>query len=200
MGKHIGAMSCLLAACLALSCAESGGAVTVDATWNLTCPMDSAVECGSLASETCLGEFGQRAIVGARGSLACDGEPIVAACEAIERANGLQVIFLEASVGADFAFELRGATIDTGDGSVEASECTVTIVEDGLPYDVGRCGTEPPSLEQPCRLTNVSTGNGAVVFDLECHSLISSTTGNAFDVGAVGGGPTTISFSNCDGF
>jgi hypothetical protein len=198
-GKTIGAL-CLFALCLSISCAESAEMASVDATWNLTCPIDSAVGCGSLAEDTCLGDAGQRTIAGERGSTACDGEPLVASCEAIERSNGTRVIFLEASIGSDFAFELRGATVDAGDGSVEASACTVTIVEDGLPYDVGSCGTEPPSMEQPCQLSDVSTDGGDVEFDLLCRSLISSTTENGFDVGAVGGGPTTISFRNCDGF
>lgn len=200
MGKTIGALAYLLALSMSISCAESDGTASVEATWNLTCPIDGAVGCGSLAQDTCLGDGGQRTIDGARGSLACDGEPIVASCEAIERSNGTRVIFLEASVGSDFALELRGATVDGGDGSVVASECTVTIVEDGLPYDVGNCGSEPPSMEQPCQLSNVSTEGGDVEFDLFCRSLISSTTENGFDVGAVGGGPTTISFRNCDGF
>ena len=193
-------MFCLLAVSLTISCAESDGTVSVDASWNLTCPIDTAVDCGSLAVDTCLGDAGQRTIEGARGSTACDGEPVVASCEAIDRSNGTRVIFLEASVGSAFAFELRGATVDANDGSVEAAACTVTIVEDGLPYDVGSCGTEPPSMEQPCQLSNVSTEGGDVVFDLLCRSLISRTTENGFDGGAVGGGPTTISFRKCDGF
>ncbi len=192
----LGALALLSAA----SCAESSNSVTVDAEWNLICPAGNEVGCGSLAEETCLGDVGQRAIMGARGETSCTGEPIVAACEAVERSNGMRVVFLEASVGGDFAFELTGATVDPGDGSMEATACNVTIVEDGLPYDVGSCGEDPPSMEQPCQLSNISTEGGEVVFDLECDALLSSVTGNGFDVGAVGGGPTTIRFNNCDGF
>jgi hypothetical protein len=55
-------------------------------------------------------------------------------------------------------------------------------------------------MEQPCQLSNVSVEGSEVVFDLLCDTLLSSTTGLAFNVGAVGGGPTTIRFANCVGF
>jgi hypothetical protein len=62
------------------------------------------------------------------------------------------------------------------------------------------CGEEPPSLTQPCQLSNVSTEGNEVIFDLECDSLVNSTTGFGVHVGALGGGPTTIRFANCTGF
>ena len=180
------------------SCAGSEGSVAVDSSWNLTCPIDSAVGCGALA-DTCLGSAGERTVIGARGDIACDDQPIAVGCQAIDRPNGVRTIFLEASVGADFALELDGATVDEGNGSVESEGCTVTIVEDGLPYDIGDCGPEPPSMVQPCQVSNVVSDDGTISFDLLCRSLMSSVTGDGFDVGAVGGGPTTISFSNCQG-
>ena len=199
-GINIRVVATLPLLLLALSCAESGGTVLVDVEYNLTCPDDTAVGCGSLASDTCLGSVGQHAIIGARGETSCTGDPIVASCEAVERPNGLTVIFLEANIGSDFAFELQGATIDSGGNGTEQTACNVTITEDGAAYDLGGCGTEAPSMEQPCQLSNISTEGGEVVFDLECKSLISRTTTNGFDVGALGGGPTTIRFSNCSGF
>jgi hypothetical protein len=202
-GRILGALALLSAT----SCAESSNTVTVDAEWNLTCPAGNEVGCGALAPETCLNDSedgffspGWRSILGARGESSCTGEPIVAGCEAVERSSGMRVVFLEASVGGDFAFELTGATVDPGDGSMQQTACNVTVVEDGLPYDVGACGEDPPSMEQPCQLSNISTEGGEVVFDLECDALLSSVTGNGFDLGAVGGGPTTIRFNNCDGF
>ena len=78
----------------------------------------------------------------------------------------------------------------------------LTITEDGAVYggeQAGTCGTEEPSMEQPCRLSNITTGGGAVEFDLECESLISAAVAG-FDVGAIGPGPTTIRFENCTGF
>ena len=195
-------------AVMATGCSEAGtgGAggmgggvspVSVNAEWNLTCPSASGVDCGSLAPETCLGDAGQRSIVGKHGQLSCTGDPIIATCEAVRRADGTRIVTLEANVGDKFAFELRGATIDTGDGSVEQSGCNVTIIENELPYDMGACGTEPPSMEQPCQLSNVSVESSDAVFDLQCNSILSNTTGQGFDVGAVGGGPTTIRFANC---
>lgn len=112
----------------------------------------------------------------------------------------MSIVTLEADVGGNFAFELRGATVDTGNGTVEPSACNVTIIEDGLPYDIGACGMDPPSIEQPCQLSNVAVEGNEISFDLQCDSLISSTTGFAFDVSAVGGGPATIRFTNCIGF
>ena len=50
----------IVGALLALSCAGNEGTVAVDAQWNLTCPSESSVDCGSLG-ETCLGAIGQRA-------------------------------------------------------------------------------------------------------------------------------------------
>ena len=77
------------------------------------------------------------------------------------------------------------------------STCNVKIIEDQLPYDIGPCGTEPPSVEQPCQLSNITVDGGDITFDLRCESLLSSTTGLGFDVGATGGGATTIHFGNC---
>jgi hypothetical protein len=184
----------------ALSCAESGGPVSVDAEWNLTCPASGGAGCGALAEETCLGIVGQRSIVGTHRQPACTGDPIVAICEAVQNSDGTRDVFLETEVGGDFGFQLRGATIDAGDGVVEQTACNVTVIEDGLSYNIGGCGTEPPSMQQPCQLSNVSVEGGDVVFDLECDSVLSDTTGLAFDVGAVGGGPTTLRFANCTGF
>lgn len=188
---HVSRLSWALLLLLALSCADSGGPVLVDAQWNLTCP--SGGDCGSLAPETCLGAIGQRAIVGEHGQVACTDDPILGICEAVDRANGTRFISLEANVGNDFAFELD-AIIGAGDGSVQQSSCNVTIVEDELPYDLGACGSEPPSMEQPCQLSNVSTEGNEVTLDLQCDSLLSSTTGFGFDVDA------TIRFANCTGF
>jgi hypothetical protein len=191
---------CALLPVLALSCAESGGPVSVNAEWNLTCPAAGGAGCGSLAEETCLGIVGQRAIVGEHRQPSCTGDPIIAICEAVEKPDGTRIVSLEADVGGKFAFELRGVTIDVGDGVVEQTGCNVRIIEDQLPYDIGACGTEPPSMEQPCQLSNVSVEGSDVVFDLQCDSLLSSTTELAFNVGAVRGGPTTIHFANCVGF
>lgn len=199
LGKRNGRLSLLVLALGVASCASGEGPVAVDSSWNLTCPIDSAVGCGALV-ETCLGSVGERTVVGGRGDVACNEQPIAVGCQAIDRPSGERTIFLEASVGADYAFELRGATIDTGNGSIEAEGCTVTIVEGGLPYDLGDCGPEPPSMAQPCQVSGVVSEDGELSLDLLCRSLMSSTTGNGFDVGAVGGGPTTISFSNCEGF
>jgi len=191
--------ACLLLSVLALSCTQDGGPVLVDAQWNLTCPPGGEIDCVTPA-ETCLGVAGQREIVGEHRQIACTGRPIVAICEAIQRSDGSRLIFLEANVNNEFALELRGATVDTGDGSMEATACNVTIIEDQVPYDVGDCGQDPPSMAQPCQLSNIETLGNEVVFDLECDALLSSTTGAGFDVGAVGGGPTTIRFANCTGF
>lgn len=184
---------------LALSCADSGGPVTVNAQWNLTCPSGGAAGCGALAEQTCLGRVGQREIVGEYRQIACTGDPIIASCYAVERSDGARVLTLEADVGGDFAFELRGASIDVGDGSLPSPACNVTIIEDGLPYDIGTCGTDPPTVAQPCQLSNISIEGNELSFGLKCDSLLSSTTDLAFDVGAVGGGPTTIRFGNCTG-
>jgi hypothetical protein len=117
-------------------------------------------------------------------------------CEALRRAEGLTSVLLRASAGDDYELELD--VLLGNNGTVE-DRCNVTIVEDGLAYDLGACGTEPLSMEQPCRLSDISTGGGQVAFGLECESLISSTTANGFDVGAVGGGPTFVTFTNCEG-
>jgi hypothetical protein len=192
-------LMCVLVSVLALSCADSGGPVLVDAQWNLTCPADTGVGCGALAPQTCLGTVGQRAIVGEHRQPACTGDPIVAVCEAVQRADGTRIVTLEANIANTFAFELRGATIDA-EGVVEQTACNVAIIEDQVSYDIGGCGQAAPSMEQPCELSDVSVEGNEVSFGLECRSLISSTTEAGFDVGAVGGGPATIRFANCVGF
>jgi len=188
-------LMCVLLPALLLSCAESGGPVYVDAEWNLTCPADAA-SCPGAPAKTCLGTGGQRAIVGEHRQPACTDDPIVAICEAVQHADGTRTVLLRADVGGQFAFELSGATIDAGDGIVETTACTVTITEDGLRSANGFCGTEPPSMEQPCQLTNVLVEGTDVSFDVECDSLSSL----GYGVGAVGGGPTTIRFANCIDF
>ena len=202
--------ACLLVSMLALSCASSDAPVSVDAEWNLSCPGDTDVDCAPIADpQTCLSEDdegvvapGWRSMVGSSGDTACTGDKLVASCEAIDRPDGVRVVFLRVGVGDGFALELRGATVDAGDGSTEQTECYVTITEDGAVYggeQAGTCGTEEPSMEQPCRLSNIMTGGGAVEFDLECESLISAAVAG-FDVGAIGPGPTAIRFENCAGF
>lgn len=189
---------CALLPLLVLSCADSGGPVAVDAQWNLSCP-SSGVGCGSWAQETCIGNGGQREIVGEHGQAACDGDQIIARCVAVDQSDGTRKLTLEANIGDKFAFELRGATVDSG-GSVEQTACNVTIIEDEVPYDVGACGQEPPSVDQPCQLSNISVEGSEVIFGLECDSLLSSVTDLGLDVGALGGGPTPIRFANCSGF
>jgi hypothetical protein len=180
---------CVLVSLLAVSCADSGGPVGVDAQWSLTCPDD--VGCTTPA-ETCLGQGNQRAIVGQNGQGTCTDDPIIASCEAVER-DGTRLVFLEANVGDAFAFELRGARIDPG--GAEETACAVTIVESGDAYGrmLGACGEDPPSMVQPCQLSEISATGGEVGFDLECDALLSSTTGFGFDVRG------TFRFSNCTG-
>ena len=203
-------LSCLLMPMLALSCASNDSTVRVVAEWNLSCPADTDVDCGSFADPpTCLREDedgvvapGWRSIVGSNGETACTGDPIVASCEAIDRMDGRTVVFLEVNVGDEFALDIRGATVDSDDGSMEDSACFVTVTEDSAIYGgmaTGVCGTDEPSMEQPCQLSNITTGGGVVEFDLECESLISSAVAG-FDVGAIGPGPATIRFENCSGF
>lgn len=191
---NIGRFACVLGALLGVSCAGNDGMVMVQAEWNLTCPSGSAVGCGSLG-DTCLGSVGQRAIVGSRGEASCSGDPIDVTCEAIERSNGTSIT-LKANIRNQYAFELDAILND----NVVESFCNVTIIEDQAMYDFGACGMDTPSPEQPCQLSSVSTGNGEVVFDLQCDALVSKTSGLGFDVGAVGGGPATIRFANCTGF
>jgi hypothetical protein len=206
-GSHF---ACFLVSLLVLSCADNDTTATVDAEWNLTCPDDREVGCGSLASGTCLSEDdegvvgpGWRSIVGRSGDTACTGDKLIASCQAVERPSGVTEIHIEANIGDAFAFELAGAAVDSGDGSMTESTCRLRILEDGAEYGglvTGGCGTEAPSMEQPCQLSNIETGGGVVTFGLECASLISATSANGFDLGALGGGPTTMRFSNCAGF
>ncbi len=194
---------CVLLPLFALSCAESGGPVLVDAEWNLTCPGDSGVGCPGAPVDTCLGDGGQRSIVGEHRQPACTGDPIIAICEAVQGADGTRIVTLEANVADDFAFELRATTVETGDGLVEQTDCHVTIIEDHASYGgslLGRCGEDDISMVQPCRLSGISVQGSELSFELECKSLINATSVLAYDVGAVGGGPTTIRFANCTGF
>jgi len=185
----------VLVSLLAVSCADSGGPVGVDAQWSLACPDD--VGCTTPA-ETCLGQGNQRTIVGQNGQGTCTNDPIIASCEAVERSDGTRLVFLEAHVSDRFGFELRGATVDPGDGTREPAACVVTIMEDRHEYGgiemFGACGEDPPSPVQPCQLLNVEISGDELDFDLDCPALLSPTTQVGFDVSA------TIHFSNCTGF
>lgn len=204
----MGRFMCVVVSLLGLSCAGSGGPVLVDAEWNLTCPAGGATGCGSLAEQTCLGAVGQRAIIGEHRQTLCTDDPLIAICETVKRSDGTVDVSLEANVDRDamgfprFAFEL-GARIDPSTGSV--ASCSVTIIEDEVPYDVGvsgaigACGDESPSMQQPCQLSNVSIEGNDVAFDLQCDTLMSSITVLGFDVGGAGSLPASIRFSNCSG-
>lgn len=194
-------VSCLCGVLLVWACASDDGTVAVDAEWNLTCPAGTGVGCGSLG-DTCLGEEGQpgqRAIVGSRGQEACNGSLIDVSCQAVERADGTTFVTLRTSAGDDYGFELDAIL---GDGTVE-SRCNVTIIEDGAAYEFGGCVAAPEAttVERPCQLSSISAAGGEVAFNLECdpNPIVSETTGFGFNVGALGGGPTTITFSNCSG-
>ena len=77
------------------------------------------------------------------------------------------------------------------------SDCTVTIIEDGLAVRRRQTvASETPSMEQPCQLSNVDIEKRrSWRSTLECRSLISSTSGTnvGFDVVDLGSAvPTTI--------
>lgn len=185
---------------LGVSCADDGPVAT-DVFYNLTCPASPAT-C-SPPQSTCLGNGGLREILGVNGEVSsCDEEtPVIAICEATRRPDGGLILTLLASVGDRFGFELRGATLDP-DGSTVSGACELTIIEDQLPYggSLGTCGAEQPSMNQPCQISNVVLGGADISFDVECRTLLSSTTGNSFDVGGPGGVPASIRFARCTGF
>lgn len=197
----MGRLTVAIVALVAVSCSD-GGPTETDTSYNLTCPA-APTECGSLAASTCLGSGGVRNIVGVNGGPSCDDEPpVVAICEATERADGDLILTLVASVGDGFGFSLRGATIDP-EGSMVMGSCEITIVEDQASYggNAGRCGSEPPSMEQPCRISNVTLGgaDADLSFDVECENLVDGVSNRAFDVGGTNGGAATVRFLRCDG-
>lgn len=195
-----GRLACLLSLGLLLSCAQDDSAVFADVQWRLSCPAGGDLGCGSWATDSCIGEGTQRAIVGAHGQAECDDQ-IIAICESVTRTGGTEDdITIEVNVDRGggssprFALELS-AKIDRADDSVEF--CNVTVIEDDVPYDIGECGEDPPAMpQQPCQLTDISTGGNEVSFNLSCKSLISSVTGSALDVDST----SPIRFSNCTGF
>ena len=185
---------------LGVACADEGPVAT-DVFHNLTCPASPA-SCGSRAENTCLGTGGLREILAVHGEVSCDGEtPVVAICEGTRRSDGGLIVTLVASVGDRFAFELRGATVDA-DGSMVSGACEITIIEDRLSYggNSGACGAEPPSMNQPCQISNVVLGGADISFDFECEALLSVVTESGFDVAGPNGGPATVRFARCTGF
>ncbi len=196
----IGRLLGVMVAILGVSCADDGPVAT-DVFYNLTCPAPPAT-CGSLAESTCLGSGALREILGVNGEVSCDDvTPVLAICEGTRRPDGGVILTLVASVGDRFGFELRGATLDP-DGSTVSGPCELTIMEDQLAYggDVGVCGAEPPSMNQPCQISNVVLDGADISFDVRCEALLSGVTGNAFDVGGPNGGPATVRFARCTGF
>jgi len=198
--RGLGNLLAVLLPLLGVGCADAGPVAT-GVLYNLTCPAPPA-GCGSLAAGTCLGTGGLREILAINGEVSCDGEtPVIAICEGTRRSDGGLLLTLVASVGDRFAFELRGATVDS-DGSMVSGACELTIIEDQLSYggNVGACGAEPPSMDQPCQISNVVLGGADISFDVECEALLSNVTEKAFDVGGPNGEPATIRFARCTGF
>lgn len=187
---------------LGVSCAGEGPVAT-DASYNLTCP-DLPASC-SPPQSNCLGNGGFREILGVSGEVSCDGEtPLIAICE-LQRFEGGQLLTLVASVvdefGHEFAFELRGAAVESN-GSVSGTACAITIIEDQVSYGgrLGACGDAQPSMEQPCQISNVVLGDADISFDVACQGLLSDTTGNSYNVGGREGGPARIRFARCTSF
>lgn len=187
-------LSALVAAC------STDGAAATDTTYTLTCPA-APTSCGALAESTCLrpegAPQGERELFLIDDEIACDGDQAVVICEASQTSDGRRNLNLEALVGSSFAFEV--SVVVGGDNSMIEGLCDVTVVEDGLAYGgtLGTCGFEPPSLEQPCQVSNLVIGNidGAdISFDVSCERLLSPTTESGFDVDA------TVRFARCDGF
>ncbi|MDH3623974.1 MAG: hypothetical protein OES69_11870 [Myxococcales bacterium] len=199
--RGLGNLVAVMLPLLGVSCADDGPVAT-GVLYNLTCPA-SPTACGFFPENgTCLGTGGLREILAVNGEVSCDEEtPVTVICEGTRRSDGGLLLTLVASVGDRFAFELRGATVDS-DGSMVSGACELTIIEDELSYggDLGACGNEPPSMDQPCRISNVALGGADVSFDVECEALLSDVTGNAFDVGGPNGGPATVRFARCTGF
>ncbi|MDH3728068.1 MAG: hypothetical protein OER77_11110 [Myxococcales bacterium] len=198
--RGLGNLVAVMLPLLGVACADDGPVAT-DVFYNLTCPASPA-SCGSPAAGTCLGTGGLREILGVNGEASCDGEtPVVGICEGTRRSDGGLILTLVASVGDRFAFELRRATVDS-DGTMVSGGCELTIIEDQLAYggSLGTCGAEPPSMDQPCQISNVALGGADISFDVECEALLSDVTENAFDVGGPNGGPATIRFDRCTGF
>jgi len=184
------------------SCADEGGPVATDTAYLLSCPSETSVPCGAIDQGTCLrpegGPAGARELFGLNGETSCErDDPVLAICEAQETEAGDLLITLEAAVGSQFAFELRGAVVDRDGTNVEGT-CQITIVEDSASYggSLGACGSEPPSLEQPCQISNVVVDDAAGIdlsFDFECEGLISPTSTQGFDVDG------SARFARCQG-
>ena len=207
-GRHIGCLLVVGLAALVVSCADEEGPVAGNAVYTLDCPgQGSGVECGARDPDTCLrpagGGIGAREIRGVNGEVSCDGiSPLVFVCRGQENINGDLLIDLEASVPfgggttTDFGFDLD-ATITT-DGQMITGNCEITITEDEATYggELGGCGFDAPSMEQPCQVSNFVIGDPGEIdlsFDVNCVNLISSISTAGFDVAG------TIQFARCDG-
>ncbi|MEM9728871.1 MAG: hypothetical protein AAF997_09820 [Myxococcota bacterium] len=183
----------------AVGCSGDGGPAATDTEYTLTCP--ASQPCGSLSDTTCLrpegGAVGEREIFAENGELSCDDETTtIVVCEATETTDDRLIVQLEATAGA-FGFDTR--IVASGDGASIDGSCEVTVMEDELAYGgmLGTCGIEPPSMDQPCQISNFTVdeeGPVNVSFDVECVGLLSSVTEEAFDVQA------SIRFARCTGF
>lgn len=180
-------------------CSGDGGPAATDTQYTLTCPA-APTGCGSISEDTCLqpdgGAVGQREIFASNGELSCDDESVaIVICRGSESADGRLTLELEAVVGA-FGFTTR--VVASSDGASVDGRCQVTVIEEDLSYGgpLGACGIDPPSMEQPCQISNFTVDDESsinVSFDVECEALMSDVTTNGFDVQA------SIRFARCTG-
>ena len=98
------------------------------------------------------------------------------ACEVFER-SGRRVLTASVSRGSEFELEIRDAEF-MGMGGPVSGGCQVTVVEGGNEFR-GACSANPPTVAQPCRISNLvintdMDGNQQIEGDLLCFHLRST--------------------------
>lgn len=99
-------------------------------------------------------------------------------CSVNDRA-GRKVLTASVDNADGYGFEIRDAEFPMATGGVvSGAGCTVTVDESGNQYR-GPCGANPPTVDQPCRISNlvVNTdmdGNPQIEGDLLCFHLPST--------------------------
>lgn len=202
MRSNVGFKLFLAAAALigvvAVGCSESGPTgVYADIQWQVRCQVMGM--CTPSASRSILG---------------FDQDPSFqrVSCNVVETASSRILSFNTRSSdgGVPFGLVMTNATFPSSGGS-PAAGCQISVTEGSNTY-VGACGGSPPSMTQPCQVTNVTFGvdptedsRSLIRGEIYCVGVSPNASPNidrelTAPGGTAGMEPLIFSFYDCDGF
>ena len=142
---------------------DAGPPLFADAVWQVQCRCYGA--CSGMPSRDVQHLDGE----------AHEGGGIIAVnCSLGDRGGG-KVLTASVVNSEGYGLEIRDVEFPIGGGPISGPGCTVSVTEGGQEYR-GQCGANPPSVVQPCRISNLTLntdmdGNPQIEGDLLCFHL-----------------------------